>query len=106
MNLSTAKATKRMNEVGIKKVVGASRKTLIFQYLTESALMVLLSLGVALALSYLLMPLFNEITGKTMGFDFPPHFIWTIVGIALFTALLAGSYPALYLSAQSPVLVL
>ena len=106
MNLSTAKAAHRAREVGIKKVVGASRRSLILQYLGESVLLSLLSLILAVGLLILLLPVFNEITGKTLILPVNPGVIGIVLGITVFTGLLAGSYPAFYLSAFRPVAVL
>ena len=66
MNLSTAKAARRFKEVGIKKVVGAERKQLIFQFLTESFLLTVLALLLAIVIAALLLPAFNQITGKSI----------------------------------------
>ncbi len=106
MNLSTAKASRRMKEVGIKKVSGASRTELVIQYLSESVLMSFFSLIVAIALIFLMLPVFNDITGKDLGMDFDSQLVLSILGITLFTGLISGSYPALYLSGFSPVTVL
>ncbi len=106
MNLSTAKASKRMKEVGVKKCIGASRSALIFQYLGESMLMTLLSLGLAIALVFLLLPAFNSITGKQLALHFDGPLIGILMAITLVTGLLSGSYPAFYLSAFRPVAVL
>jgi ABC-type antimicrobial peptide transport system permease subunit len=103
MNLSTARAAFRAKEVGIKKVVGASRGTLILQYLGESVLLSVASLLVALAICELFLPVFNEITGKHLTLRFAPTLILALAGITLLTGLFAGSYPALYLSAFRPV---
>ncbi|PZX55620.1 ABC transporter permease [Algoriphagus chordae] len=106
MNLSTAKASKRIKEVGIKKAVGARRGELIFQYLGESTMMAFLSLLLALLLVILLLPQFNVITGKQLSLVFSPSLVLAIVSIVLFTGLIAGSYPALHLSSFSPSAVL
>jgi ABC-type antimicrobial peptide transport system permease subunit len=103
MNLSPARAAFRAKEVGIKKVVGASRGTLILQYLGESVLLSVASLLVALAICELFLPVFNEITGKHLTLRFAPTLILALAGITLLTGLFAGSYPALYLSAFRPV---
>jgi len=84
MNLSTAKAARRIKEVGIKKVVGASRRDLIFQYLGESMLMTLLSLALAIFLIIALLPVFNEITGKQMYLDIDARLASSLLGIVLF----------------------
>jgi putative ABC transport system permease protein len=106
MNLSTAKASGRMKEVGIKKVVGALRSSLVFQYLGESILMAFMALIMAFLLLILLLPQFNTITGKHIGIDFNGTLILSVLGIALLTGLVAGSYPALYLSGFNPTAVL
>lgn len=98
MNLSTAKASRRIKEVGIKKAVGASRKTLILQYLGESMLMALLSLIFSFILVEIFLPQFNEITGKHLVLDYNVDLLLPLLGITLFTGLIAGSYPALYIS--------
>ena len=106
MNLSTAKATRRIKEVGIKKAIGASKKTLIFQYLGESISMAFLSLIVASLLVTLVLPQFNEITGKDLGLEMDASLFLMLVLITLITGLLSGSYPAFYLSGFNPVSVL
>ena len=106
MNLSTAKASRRLKEVGIKKAVGVARKTLIFQYLGESILMAFLSLITAILFIVLFLPHFNQITGKQLALNFDIILILSVLGITLITGLIAGSYPALYLSGFSPVAVL
>jgi predicted permease len=106
MNLSTAKASRRMKEVGIKKVVGAGRGSLILQYMGESVMMSFLSLFIALILVIILLPAFTEITGKAINLHFDSNIIFTVFGITLFTGLVAGSYPSLYLSGFKPVSVL
>jgi ABC-type antimicrobial peptide transport system permease subunit len=106
MNLSTARATHRAKEVGIQKVVGAGRLTLIGQYLGESLLITLFSLALALVLVAALLPVFNGITGKQLILNFDREFLLVIVGMTVLTGLIAGSYPAFYLSAFRPVAVL
>jgi putative ABC transport system permease protein len=106
MNLSTAKASRRIKEVGIKKVVGARRGLLIFQYLGESILMSLLSLLLAVVFIVLLLPAFNQVTGKALTFNFDATIILSVLGITLLTGIIAGLYPALYISGFSPALVL
>ena len=106
MNLSTARATHRAKEVGIQKVVGAGRLTLIGQYLGESLLVTLFSLALALMLVAALLPVFNDVTGKQLSLHFDRRFLLVIVGMTLLTGLIAGSYPAFYLSSFRPVAVL
>jgi ABC-type antimicrobial peptide transport system permease subunit len=103
MNLSTARAAKRIKVVGVKKVMGATRVTLILQYLGESMLMTLASLLVAVLLTVLLLPSFGNIAGQRLAGHFSTGAWTTIFLITLITGLLAGSYPALYLSAFRPV---
>ena len=106
MNLSTAKAARRLKEVGIKKVIGANRPQLIAQFLSESVLLTLVSMCVAVAIALLLLPAFNRITGKNISLLFDTRLILSLLGIVLFTGLVAGSYPALYLSKFKPLAVL
>jgi predicted permease len=106
MNLSTAKAARRLKEVGIKKVVGAGRGQLVFQFLSESILLTLFAVILALLIVLLLLPEFNQLTGKQIQFPFEPRLASGILGITLFTGFFAGSYPALYLSGFNPVTVL
>jgi ABC-type antimicrobial peptide transport system permease subunit len=106
MNLSTAKASRRMKEVGIRKVVGARRGTLIMQYMGESMLMAILALCIGTLLVSLLLPAFKEITGKNISLHFNTNIIISVLSITLVTGLISGSYPALYLSGFKPVAVL
>lgn len=106
MNLSTAKAARRFKEVGIRKVIGASRGKLIIQHLGESVLMSFLALAVAGALIYLFLPVFNSITGKQLGVHVQAPLILPVLSIVLLTGLIAGSYPALYLSGFNSVTIL
>ncbi len=106
MNLSTARAARRMKEVGIKKVVGARRPQLIAQFLSESMLVTLFSTLLAVGITWLLLPSFDRLTGRGIALNFTPALILALLCIALFTGLLAGSYPALYLSKFNPLAVL
>lgn len=106
MNLSTAKASRRLKEVGIKKVVGAARKQLIVQFLTESLLLTLLATAFAVMIAFLLLPAFNNITGKQIDLHFSATILTYLMLIVVCTGLLAGSYPALYLSRFNPLAVL
>jgi putative ABC transport system permease protein len=106
MNLSTAKASKRAKEVGIKKVIGASRSTLVFQYLGESVLMSLLALIIALVLISTLLPAFNSITGKELALNWNSNLLFYALLITIVTGIIAGSYPALYLSSFKPAPIL
>jgi len=106
MNLSTAEATVRLKEVGVKKALGALRRSVAAQYFSESMLMTLLSFLMAILLVALILPKFNIITGKQLVLNFDVRLLASMAGIALVTGLVAGSYPALYLSGFNPVTVL
>ncbi len=106
MNLSTAKAAGRMKEVGIKKVVGAERSQLIAQFLCESVVMALLTTALAVGIAWALLPQFNQLTGKDIHLSFDLRLILILLGVALFTGLVSGSYPAFYLSQFNPLAIL
>ncbi|MEM9674492.1 MAG: ABC transporter permease [Bacteroidota bacterium] len=106
MNLSTAKASLKMKEIGVKKTIGASRGALVAQFLGESLLTAFLSLVVAFLLVMLLLPQFSEIAGKHLHLNLGIRDTFIIAGIVLFTGFLAGSYPAFYLSNFKPIAVL
>ena len=106
MNLSTAKSTKRFKEVGIKKTVGANRKSLVFQYLSESVLLAFVSLFLALSIIGFILPQFNVITDKQLSLNIDSQLIMACLGITFFTGIIAGSYPAFYLSGFKPVNIL
>ncbi|WP_299533457.1 ABC transporter permease [Ulvibacterium sp.] len=106
INLSTALASRKMKEIGIKKTVGANKGTLIVQFLGESMLMVVLSLVVAILFVVLFLPQFNEIAGKQLHLNMDFYQVLFIVGIVLLTGLVSGIYPAFYLSGFKTVTVL
>ena len=106
MNLSTAKAAGRMKEVGIRKIVGAPRRLLVLQYMGESMVMSFLSILIAVVIASLLLPAFKEITGKNLSINLNTEFILSLLSIAIITGIIAGSYPAFYLSGFKPALVL
>ncbi|GAB3964058.1 ABC transporter permease [Spirosoma terrae] len=107
MNLSTARSEKRAKEVGVRKAVGSGRKQLIGQFLSESTLIAILALVLALGIVLISLPAFNTLTEKTMAIEFGNPIFWAVVVVfTLFTGLLAGSYPALYLSSFNPVKIL
>ena len=107
MNLATARSTKRAGEVGIRKVLGSKRKQLIVQFITEALIITSVAAIISIILLYLSLPYFNSIIGKdlTVGLGNPIH-IATLVGIVLCCGVLAGSYPAFYLSSFIPAIVL
>lgn len=98
MNLSTARASRRSKEVGIKKAIGANRSSLIGQFMTESILITVISMALAIFLAFAFLPQFNFLTQKDLTLNFSGEFILVILTVALLTGLLAGSYPSLYLS--------
>ncbi|HYC29764.1 MAG TPA: ABC transporter permease, partial [Chitinophagaceae bacterium] len=106
MNLSTAKASRRLKEIGIKKAVGAGRGTLIMEYLSESILMASISLIIAVVLVKTFLPQFNAITSKDITLNWDVRIVLAALAVTLITGLLSGSYPALYLSGFRPVIVL
>jgi len=104
INLSTAKSEKRFKEAGLRKIVGANKLQLITQFIGESFLLAFISLNFAIIFSYRLMPLFNRLTGKTLEIDFSNiSFIVFILITLIVTGILAGLYPALYISRANPI---
>lgn len=106
MNLSTARASLKIKEIGVKKTVGATRKSLIFQFLFDALLVSFLAFQVALMVVSLFLPQINEFTGKEMVLQLGFQQSLVIGGIILLTGLIAGSYPAFYLSGFNPMMVL
>ena len=108
MNLSTARSANRAKEVGIRKVAGSLRLHLITQFLTESVLLSFLSLLFAIGIAALLVPLFNQLAGKEMSVTtlFSTWLFPVMIALVLVVGLLAGSYPAFYLSSFQPIQVL
>jgi len=108
MNLSTAKATKRAAEIGIRKVMGAFRSSLIRQILGEAMVIVMIAILLSIIMLQLSLPLFNQVTGKSISFgsDNILYFIIALAAITIITGLVAGSYPAFYLSSFQPAQVL
>lgn len=104
MNLSTAKATKRAREVGIRKSIGASKASLIGQFIGESMIITFCSLVISILFVEMSLPIFNNLTDKVIDINYSePTLLLIFVGTALLTGLLAGSYPALYLSSFEAV---
>src|SRR5260221_11664369 len=107
MNLATARASHRVKEVCVRKVVGARRYSLIFQFLGESVLLSMVSLLIAILIVQLFLPFFNELTSKEITIAYGNSTILSgLVSISLITGLMAGSYPAVFLSSFNPLLVL
>ena len=107
MNLSTARSEQRAKEVGVRKVMGAARGKLVGQFISEAVIMAFIAVFVAVALIYIALPSFNNLVQKDLSVDIfePSHFLY-LVTISLVTGLLAGSYPAFYLSGFNPIAVL
>lgn len=107
MNPSTARSQKRAREVGIRKTIGSLRRQLIGQFFCESLMVVLMAFVIAILLAQLSLPFFNEVAGKKMNIKWTEPLFWLLgIGFCLITGLIAGSYPALYLSSFKPVKVL
>ncbi len=108
MNLSTARSAKRSTEVGIRKVLGAEKSSLVKQFLGESMILALIAFIFAIVFATLLLPYFNEISGKNISFILSQNGLMLLgfLAMAILTGLIAGSYPALYLSSFRPVKVL
>lgn len=107
MNMATARSERRAKEVGLRKVVGAERYQLVFQFLSESLILSFLSLFIAIGIVELILPVFKMLTEKELTIQLFDGKLWmSLLGIALLTGLLSGSYPALFLSGFAPVKVL
>jgi ABC-type antimicrobial peptide transport system permease subunit len=107
MNMATAKAATRSKEVGVRKVVGAQRKSLIFQFIAEATVITFISTVLALAVVSVALPFFNLLVAKQIEANFfKIEFLFALLLIVLITGLLAGSYPAFFLSSYQPAQVL
>ena len=107
MNLATARSVKRSKEIGIRKATGALRGQIIFQFFGESVLLAIISLNFAVVIVELLLPGINALTGKHLDIDYSDiSLIGSFLSIGVITGILAGIYPALYLSSFSPAVVL
>lgn len=107
MNLATARSLQRAREIGVRKAIGAGRPLLIYQFMSESFFLLAISFVLALALVLATLPAFNQLTGKSMSFaQLGWNNLLVFAGIGLLTALLAGTYPAFYLSSFNVVKVL
>lgn len=104
VNLSTAYATKRSGEIGVRKVNGAGKKTLIGQFLLETAILTTISFIVAYLLTLLLLPYVNDFVGKQLHVDISQGGVWwSVLAVFLVTTLLAGGYPSLVISSFKPI---
>jgi putative ABC transport system permease protein len=108
MNLSTARSAGRAREVGIRKVLGSGKKELIAQFLSESTLMAWMALVLAVLIAWAALPLFNSVSTKSMHISslFSPYILPLLIALPFVVGLLAGSYPAFFLSAFMPIQVL
>ena len=107
MNLATAQSAKRAKEVGLRKVVGAARSSIVKQFIGEALLLTLFAIIIAIVLSATLLPAFNSLTGKRLSIPFTQPLFWlAITTLVIITGFVAGSYPALFLSSLKPVSVL
>lgn len=108
MNLATARSAKRALEVGLRKVLGAEKKLLIGQFMSETILMTLMAAVIALLLSWLVLPIFGNFTGKDLSMNMleHPEYLLGLLVLVLFVGMIAGSYPSLFLSGFQPVKVL
>jgi putative ABC transport system permease protein len=107
MNLATARSERRAREVGIRKTLGSLRHQLIIQFLSESIFLALLALLLAIAIAQFTLPFFNRLAEKHLGLPYTNPFFWMgAISFTLFTGLISGSYPALYLSHFRPTQVL
>ena len=107
MNLATAQSAKRAKEVGLRKVVGAARASLVKQFIGEALLLTLFSIVIAIVLSAALLPEFNSLTGKQLSVPLTQPLFWLLtISLMIITGFVAGSYPALFLSSLNPVKVL
>jgi ABC-type antimicrobial peptide transport system permease subunit len=102
MNLSTARATRRFKEIGVKKVVGSGRMALALQFISESVILSIIALIFSIVFVLVLLPLFNQITGKHLVFEFNQLYLLPVLGSSLLIALVTSLYPAIYLSGFSP----
>lgn len=106
INLSTASASKRAKEVGVRKVIGSGRLQLVKQFLLESALLTFFALLISYGLIQFLLPVFNDISGKDLSFEFEIRIIAAFIGLGVFVSIVAGMYPAFFLSSFKPASVL
>jgi len=107
MNLSTARSEKRAREIGVRKTLGSGRRQLIFQFFSESIILASIAFIFSIIVVYLLLPFFNDLVGKHLSLDISQPLFWAAaIVLIFFTGIVAGSYPALYLSSFNPVKVL
>src|SRR6187401_2992141 len=107
MNLSTARSEKRAREVGVRKTLGSGKRQLVFQFFSESIILASIAFVLSVLAVFLLLPFFNDLVDKHLSLDLTQPLFWlAAITLIIFTGVVAGSYPALYLSSFSPVKVL
>ena len=107
MNLSTARSEKRAREVGVRKTLGSGKRQLIFQFFSESIILASIAFVLSVLAVFLLLPFFNDLVDKHLSLDIAQPIFWVgAIALIIFTGIVAGSYPALYLSSFNPVKVL
>ncbi len=104
VNLSTARSLVRAKEVGIRKIIGAKKQQLFLQFAMETVVLFCFAIVMAIILIFLLMPLYNNISGKTLAFNLSDINVWKVAGLAILGTLIAsGIYPAILLSSFKPI---
>jgi predicted lysophospholipase L1 biosynthesis ABC-type transport system permease subunit len=106
MNLSTAEASFRLKEVGIKKSFGASRRSIASQFFGESLIVVVISLIIGLIIVFLILPEFNIITGKQLTLNADFRILGGITALTIITMFMAGGYPSIYISGFNPITIM
>ena len=107
MNLSTARSEKRAREVGVRKTLGSGKRQLVFQFFSESIILASIAFVLSILAVYILLPFFNDLVDKNLSLNIAQPLFWVAaIVLILFTGIVAGSYPALYLSSFNPVKVL
>ncbi len=107
MNLATARSLRRAREIGVRKVVGAGKRQLVFQFIGESMLVSCLAILISLLFVVLILPSFNTLTEKHLAIDLAdPSFLLILLGLTILTGIISGSYPALFMSTLKPIVVL
>src|SRR5437762_1255990 len=106
--LAIGRSAGRSKEVGVRKVIGAEKRQLVFQFLAEALMMSVFSAVLGLLIAKLLLPYFNQLSGRALVFSFSlfPEMIWLMTGLTAIVSILSGSYPAIVLAAFKPIEVL
>ncbi len=106
MNLATARSAERAREVGVRKTMGSAKSQLVYQFLTESLIISIAAMVIALIIVEIALPSFNNLASKNLALHFNPMIIGGLIALAVLVGVLAGSYPAFILSAFNPVVVM